>query len=249
MKPSFTQIPNEIIEAMPDMGEAELKLTAVLVRLTYGYHRDEVKLRYVDMETAAHLSRGGVCNAIEAIEKRGFFKRGNKSMWYTNSIPDRLNTTEETEEIVYPVDKNSLPSRQKSIDKSLPSRPSSYNRNKEEPKENIYIPPDTDEIAELKTAVSCVAREPLWEKTAERYDQFAHILFDWGQTPEDVKGFAKWWAINKPLDYSGKPALTSVINRYQDYMAGVVVHTNGNGTHEVKDPMFKDYIPGQSNGW
>ena len=94
---------------------------------------------------------------------------------------------------------------------------------------NIYIEPDEEPITALKTAIACVAREPLWGKTEEAYGEFAYMLHGWEQTPEQVKGFAKWWAINKPPEYVGKPALTSVINRYQDYMSGITANkTNGN---------------------
>jgi hypothetical protein len=127
----WTKTPNEILEAMPGMSEAELKLTAVLVRLTYGYHAEEVKLRYEDMRDAARLSQGGVANAVEAVTRRGFFRRGNKSMWYVNSLPSRLN---HEEEIVQPVDQNSLPSRLSYIDNSLPSRLPSIDKEKESKK-------------------------------------------------------------------------------------------------------------------
>jgi hypothetical protein len=225
---NWTKTPNVRLEAMPGMGEAELKLTAVLVRQTYGYHRDGITMTYDTMQKETGLSRGGVSNAITAVSKRGFFTRGNKSMWYINSLPNRLNDTEETEEIVYPVDQNSLPDRLKSIDQSLPSR---LNQSgiKEKELKKIYIEPDTDPIAALKTAIACVAREPLWGKTEEAYGEFAYMLHGWEQTPEQVKGFAKWWAINKPPEYVGKPALTSVINRYQDYMSGITANkSNGN---------------------
>lgn len=95
MQPGYTQVPNEILEAMPDMGEAESKLTAVLIRLTYGYHRQEVKLKWDEMETLAKISRGGLSIAMKAVEKRGFFRRGRLSMWYVNSSEFELNKVQE----------------------------------------------------------------------------------------------------------------------------------------------------------
>ncbi len=121
-KGHFTKTPNEILEAMALMGEAESRLTAVLVRLTYGYHKQEVKLTYNAMQEATGLSRGGVSNATNAVIERGFFRRGNKSMWFADSLLSRPKSTSETDEIVYSVDQNSLLNRLKSIDYSLPSR-------------------------------------------------------------------------------------------------------------------------------
>lgn len=209
------------------MSEAELKLTAVLVRLTYGYHRKEVKLTYDGMGEKAKLSRGGVSNAINAINERGFFTRGNKSMWYANSLPSRLNDEDET---VHQVDQNSTPSRLKSIDESLPSRlPHLYKEKENKERENIYIPTDSDPIAKMKTAVSTISKETLWVKTESLFTEAAYELIGRDAEPEQVMAFGEWWKSNGW--HGGKPALQNVLDHWQDFKAGRCLRRgeNGNG--------------------
>ena len=132
MKDGYTQVPNEILEAMPDMGEAESKLTAVLVRLTYGYHRQDVKLKWDEMETLAKISRGGLSIAMKAVEKRGFFRRGRLSMWYVNSSNSELNKVQEVGDSTKSEPIESVNSSGFELDKSTKSEPlHSYKENKD----------------------------------------------------------------------------------------------------------------------
>jgi len=88
----WTKTPNGILDAVPDMSEIEVKLTMVLVRATFGYHRDEVKMTYDDMQEATNIrGRASITRAINLVEKRGFFVRGRKSMWTVNSSIFELN--------------------------------------------------------------------------------------------------------------------------------------------------------------
>lgn len=72
-----------------------MKLTAVLVRHTYGYHQSSVKLKWDEMTKLANLSKGGLSIAIKAVEKRGFFRRGRLSMWHT--VPENSSQSEPKE--------------------------------------------------------------------------------------------------------------------------------------------------------
>lgn len=238
MVSNWTKTPNEILEAMPDMNEAELKLTAVLIRLTYGYHKESVKMTYDDMMKAANLSRGGVSNAIDDIGKRGFFRRGNKSTWYVNSLLSRLNDTEEE---VYSVDQNSLPSELKSIDESLPSRPNKpiykESNSKESKKENNIYDPMLEAIQPIRTALNAIIQR---QSDAPGFDdslfiESSEILFGRDATPADVQAFGEWWTTNGWHDDT--PVLKNVINNWGDFKAGRCLkkkpspngHLNGNG--------------------
>ncbi|MBE2223144.1 MAG: replication protein [Anaerolineae bacterium] len=86
----YTKTPNEIIEAMQSMGEVESRLTAVLVRQTFGWHRKECELTWDDMVRLTGMSRGSVAKAMDAVDERGFFRRGRKSKWAVNSAFDEL---------------------------------------------------------------------------------------------------------------------------------------------------------------
>jgi len=153
MSDGWTRTPNIILDAVPDMSEAELKLTMVLVRLTFGYHRTEVRMTYDDMNEATGLSKPAISSAIDRIEERGFFHRGRRSLWLVNSKKflqkdfndsknSLLNETGKSKEFLLNEDanskkslpyesKNSLPSsikekkEEKEIDNPFPFQPSS----------------------------------------------------------------------------------------------------------------------------
>lgn len=130
MAGNWTKTPNEILDAMPDMGEAELKLTAVLIRETYGRHQMEIKLTWDDMMSMASIgSRQTVQAAIEAVDNRGFFKRGRRSLWSVNSTPTVLSEMDYSTESVLSDNENSTPTVPEN---STVSVPSSYNIKKEE---------------------------------------------------------------------------------------------------------------------
>ena len=75
--PNYTQVPNDFFDMIPDMGEAELRATLVMIRQTFGYHRDSFKMGINKLKDAAGLSRNGAKDGAEAAEKRGNFKRVN----------------------------------------------------------------------------------------------------------------------------------------------------------------------------
>lgn len=124
----YTRIPNKILDAMQDMPEAESRLTAVLTRLTYGYHTDTARLTWDDMQAATgYASRSSVARAVEMVEARGFFRRGRKSTWHAvirienstrnglngdvNSTPNGLNDDENSTPNGLNEDSNSTPNR------------------------------------------------------------------------------------------------------------------------------------------
>jgi hypothetical protein len=214
MSSNWTKTPNEILEAMPLMTEAELKLTAVLVRMTYGYHKSKVRMTYEDMEQAAGISRGSVYNAIERIENRGFFRRGRRSYWMINSTksePFEVGNSSESE----PKDKPK--STKSELRKSTKSEPLQYNKEKED-KEIIYIPTDTDPVSKMKTAVSAISKETLWVKTESLFTEAAYELIGRDAEPEQVAAFGEWWKVSGW--HNGKPALQNILDHWQDFKTG-----------------------------
>lgn len=101
----WTKVPNIILDAVPDMSEIEQKLTFKLVRLTFGYHTNEVKLTYDDMQELTGIrGRASITKAVNLVEARGFFVRGCRSMWRVNSSKFEPNAPVE---IVHEVDDSS----------------------------------------------------------------------------------------------------------------------------------------------
>ena len=75
--PNYTQTPNDFFVMIPDMSEAELRVTLVMIRETFGFHREGFKMGLNKLADAAGLSRNGAKDGAEAAEKRGTFYRTN----------------------------------------------------------------------------------------------------------------------------------------------------------------------------
>lgn len=75
--PNYTQTPNDFFDMVPTMEETEVRVTLVMIRKTFGFHRDGFKMGVAKLATAAGLSRQGALDGAEAAEKRGTFRRTN----------------------------------------------------------------------------------------------------------------------------------------------------------------------------
>lgn len=73
--PNFTAVPNRIFELMPDMKEAELRVTLIIARQTFGWHRRSDKISLSQLMKMAGMSRQGVLNGIEEGMARGTISR------------------------------------------------------------------------------------------------------------------------------------------------------------------------------
>lgn len=75
--PNFTQVPNDFFPLIPDMEDAELRVTLVMIRETFGYHRSDFRMGIKKLAAAAGLSPNGARAGAEAAEERGTFRRVN----------------------------------------------------------------------------------------------------------------------------------------------------------------------------
>lgn len=76
-EPQHTQTPNNFFDMIPDMNEAELRVTLVMIRNTFGWHRNDFKMGVSKLAAAAGLSRQGALDGAAAAEERGTFRRAN----------------------------------------------------------------------------------------------------------------------------------------------------------------------------
>jgi hypothetical protein len=115
------------------------------------YHKEDVRMTWDDMCNDTGLSRPAVGRAIDAIENRGFFKRGRRSMWSVNSNKLLLNkgansnNSELNEQVV--TDENSNDKLLYDSNNKLPA--SSY-KEKEEKKEDPPTPQKPKRKAQAK---------------------------------------------------------------------------------------------------
>ncbi len=77
--PNYTQAPNDWFDLyLPLMGYAELKVSAVLIRWTFGYHRQRVALSLKVLTRLTGLSETNVMRGALAAERRGLVRRLNR---------------------------------------------------------------------------------------------------------------------------------------------------------------------------
>ncbi len=76
-EPNYTQTPNNFFDMLPDMEHSEVNVTLVMIRQTFGFHRDSFKMGLNKLAEAAGLSRNAAKDGAEAAEKRGTFRRVN----------------------------------------------------------------------------------------------------------------------------------------------------------------------------
>ena len=158
---NYTRTPNPILDQLPDMKKNELKLTMLLVRLTFGYtengrHREEVRLTFQDMMDEMRVAKGTVNKAVQEVEKRGFFRRGRRSTWHLNpqyslnlvqKVDQNSSKTEPEEEsgiagMVQKVDQNSSKTEPNKVDNSSKSEPFLFNKERKEKKDKAPAPPN-----------------------------------------------------------------------------------------------------------
>lgn len=61
----------------------------------------------------------------------------------------------------------------------------------------------------------------------EEFTAAAEAMIGWDTTPEQIAGFSGWWKTNG--HYDGRPALTSLLNEYRNYLDGTTVKAKSNG--------------------
>ena len=86
----------------------------------------------------------------------------------------------------------------------------------------------------MQTTLATVVKTPLWDKTREDYRDAAGILIGCDATREQLDGFQAYWdqrareatAAGKTYPYRGKPALKSLLEEWQNYIANKNVAGN-----------------------
>lgn len=77
--PNYTQVPNDFFTYISDMEESELRVTLVMIRETFGYHRKNFRMGIKKLAAATGLSLNGARAGAEFAETRGTFRRMNPS--------------------------------------------------------------------------------------------------------------------------------------------------------------------------
>ena len=71
MSEPYTMLPNWLIDAMPGLSEAALKVCLVVARKTIGWHKESDKISLSQFKSATHLHRETITIGIAEAEQRG----------------------------------------------------------------------------------------------------------------------------------------------------------------------------------
>lgn len=190
--PTYTQAPNAFFDDhMKDMGEAELKVVAFVIRQTFGYHRESHPISLTDFQDGTNLTRQAVVDGIKAAMERGVLDRapsGNSFAYFlvVNEI-DQEESTQET-----PASQPNRPEVVKEVDQSEhPLKKDSKERSKEQktrPRDLLF-----DAIVEV-----CILDPKI---DGSYIGKTKKALLKMEKTPQDVLDFGLWWYAN---DWRGK---------------------------------------------
>jgi hypothetical protein len=77
--PTYTQIPNDFFDMISDkdMTESEIRVTLIMLRQTFGFHRQGFKMSMSKLADAAGMAYNSARSGALAAEQRGTFRRVN----------------------------------------------------------------------------------------------------------------------------------------------------------------------------
>lgn len=144
--PNFTQTPNDLFDHwLPLLNESELKVLMVIIRKTFGWHKDKQKISIADFIRITGLARQNVVNATKSLQEKGvIFKQtigpnGQQESWYELIFEEDVikNSSTSLSNIPPPVSFSTSPPSH-----SAPPPIYRYKeRSKEIPKETTTLPP------------------------------------------------------------------------------------------------------------
>lgn len=76
----YTQVPNELIDRIPELSGAAVKTLFVISRHTHGWHRDNVALSLADLQKKTGLSRSSVVRAMTELIDAGLLEVTRKTV-------------------------------------------------------------------------------------------------------------------------------------------------------------------------
>lgn len=74
-EPTFTQVPNELLDTMDRLLPCEFKVAMLICRQTFGWHKESDVISLTQMEAKTGLARNTIIKAVEGLEKRHLIKK------------------------------------------------------------------------------------------------------------------------------------------------------------------------------
>ena len=136
-KPNYTQIPNLLLDNMADFTHAEFKVMMYICRRTFGFQKESDKIALSQMlngikkeekvlDNGTGLSRQGLLNSLENLEKKGYIssiKTKNRTTKYVVTLVDQkenelVNSVDGTSQVSRPQLVNSVDTQKKGKESS-----------------------------------------------------------------------------------------------------------------------------------
>lgn len=215
--PNYTQMPNVLISLMPQMKEAELRVTLAIARETFGWHRKEKSLSLTRLCVLTGLSRQGVLNGIEEGLERHFIERRAQGNSFTYRLlvnevdqsrpltgqasgPDRSTTSttivrEVDQEVVNKVD------TAKKEGKKLSKRETKKKKRCRASADSLPKPSHPDLLFEAVAEACAIDTLVCTKEQRGALNQTVGIFRKADRTPDQVRAIRRWWDAN---DWRGK---------------------------------------------
>lgn len=84
--PNYTQLPNAVLDNLPEFSDAELRVVLCICRQTFGWHRDTFKASVSFIAKGVGMSEQGVRNAVESLMARGVINREKHGQTFAYEI-------------------------------------------------------------------------------------------------------------------------------------------------------------------
>jgi hypothetical protein len=149
--PNYTQTPNAFFDdVLPQINTlSELKVVTVIIRQTFGYHKQEDELSLSQLVAKTGLSKPSVVEGINAAMERGILQRKQRGQGFGYSLNMASQVVKNLNQLSDLTSKESLPVVVKNLNhlhaqsskESLPTKESTLNKRKESICDEVSSPP------------------------------------------------------------------------------------------------------------
>lgn len=221
--PNYTQVPNDYFDLIMEMTIAEIKVLSALIRVTLGYHRDEITLSVREMARITNLDPKSVMAGASKLEERGLIERTVGKITTVTKWRVVIGDVKLWEKIVKTVGNDS------EVKESLPYNKKKKSKEKEAPEAK---PPTPPEVLLFRSVTERYPPKPNFDDVVNSIRVMQHRL-QRPATKEDLKPFYAAWCHKgyKPINLS-----------WLEWAETGQIPVNGNWKPRAQEPKAFDAI-------
>lgn len=96
--PNFTQTPNRFYELLPELSEGETKVGLVIIRATFGWHKERDRISYSQFEALTGMATATISKALKSLQDRGLIDRKKEGRGYSYGLIVDASSSESEED-------------------------------------------------------------------------------------------------------------------------------------------------------